>query len=340
MLTRTDAAGTTRFEWDGFDMVRETAPSGGQTRYYIPQGELHSFERGGQLFLVHSDALGNVRKVTDASGSVVVTFDVDGWGNALPSSVDIVPGGLAYRFVGALGVRLDTDTGLVYMRQRWYSPVFARFISWDPSNRAAGENLYEYAYSNPVVYIDPSGLRPFLYAKDKDGHIYQVPYSPVPYNPIVRLATMSEEARTSLAAQLKLRRKAGLTAVSGPSQIRCNCGADALSQLTGTPAGEIGPAENIARFYGHPVGLTALRRGDLVVFNGHIGTVWGYKNGQVIVGGADGYYGTFYGTIKQWSEVGGPFPTKNPRYYRLDPRVARLKCPPNIPADVLRQMDR
>ncbi len=93
-----------------------------------------------------------------------------------------------------------------------------------------------------------------------------------------------------------------------------------------------------ANYYGHRVSRASLRRGDLVIFAGHIGTVWGHDDeGNVIVGGADAGYGTYYGTIEQWSgSANAPYHT-NPealRFYRLDPSVAPIKCPPNIPKNI------
>jgi RHS repeat-associated protein len=55
----------------------------------------------------------------------------------------------------------DADTGLVYMQQRYYDPIAARFLSVDPittdANTGNGFNLYEYAQSNPYRYTDPDG---------------------------------------------------------------------------------------------------------------------------------------------------------------------------------------
>jgi RHS repeat-associated protein len=54
------------------------------------------------------------------------------------------------------------ETGLVYLRQRYYNPEIGRFISRDPYE---GEELkpitkhsYQYADNNPVRYTDPTGL--------------------------------------------------------------------------------------------------------------------------------------------------------------------------------------
>ena len=87
--------------------------------------------------------------------------DCGAWGETLPGGFDNVPGGMPYSFVGALGVRTDVDTGLLYMRQRWYDPTtLQRFISRDPIGLAGGANLYAYANGNPSNWSDAFGLDP------------------------------------------------------------------------------------------------------------------------------------------------------------------------------------
>ena len=58
----------------------------------------------------------------------------------------------------------DADTGLVYMQQRYYDPIAARFLSVDPivtdANDGQHFSRYEYAHNNPYRYTDPDGAAP------------------------------------------------------------------------------------------------------------------------------------------------------------------------------------
>ena len=83
--------------------------------------------------------------------------DYGAWGETLPGGFDSVPGGMPYSFVGALGVRTDVDTGLLWMRQRWYDPTLQRFISRDQLH---SKNRYDYAGGSPTVFVDVTGLEP------------------------------------------------------------------------------------------------------------------------------------------------------------------------------------
>jgi len=49
----------------------------------------------------------------------------------------------------------EDETGLVYMRARYYEPTTGRFISEDPARD--GVNWYLYADGNPVNRVDPTG---------------------------------------------------------------------------------------------------------------------------------------------------------------------------------------
>ncbi|MBL9076038.1 MAG: DUF2380 domain-containing protein [Planctomycetes bacterium] len=61
------------------------------------------------------------------------------------------------------GHRVDWETGLVYMRHRYYAPSSGRFVTGDPlgvwGDAGGLGNHYQYAYDNPMTLHDPSGLQ-------------------------------------------------------------------------------------------------------------------------------------------------------------------------------------
>jgi RHS repeat-associated protein len=65
---------------------------------------------------------------------------------------------LAGTTFGFTGQRYDSDTGLYYYKNRYYSPTIGRFLQPDPAGYTDGLNLYIYAGNNAVMFADPLGL--------------------------------------------------------------------------------------------------------------------------------------------------------------------------------------
>jgi len=103
---------------------------------------------------LHRDHLQSVRVITNSSGGIVDRANYRPFGEQLGFA-----GGTESK--GFIGERLDDETGLLYLHARYYDPVLARFISADPMSPAlpgVGVNRYAYAFNNPVMFLDPSGL--------------------------------------------------------------------------------------------------------------------------------------------------------------------------------------
>jgi RHS repeat-associated protein len=61
-------------------------------------------------------------------------------------------------YCGSLQHRRDAESGLVYMRARYYEPWTGRFVSEDPARN--GTNWYTYCDNDPVNLIDATGESP------------------------------------------------------------------------------------------------------------------------------------------------------------------------------------
>src|SRR6185295_4842482 len=67
------------------------------------------------------------------------------------------------------GQERDTETGLDYFINRYYSSAIGRFTSPDPVSLTSQRktdpqrlNLYAYARNNPVLLTDPNGLELYV----------------------------------------------------------------------------------------------------------------------------------------------------------------------------------
>jgi RHS repeat-associated protein len=125
----------------------------GSTRYVYLGRRLIAEVTNGVAQYAHADALGSPVAKTATSGAVLGRTRYEPYG---ATAAGANPTG-----IGFTGHVNDTDTGLVYMQQRYYDPLASHFVSIDPvaTNPASGKlfNRYEYAYSNPYAFIDPTG---------------------------------------------------------------------------------------------------------------------------------------------------------------------------------------
>jgi RHS repeat-associated protein len=105
----------------------------------------------------------NIEAMLNSSGNIVETYSLSPYGETKifnASGTDITATGSAisntYFFQGR---HLDSESGLYYFRNRYYSPDLGRFISRDPIGYDAGDiNLYRFVGNGPFNNIDPWGL--------------------------------------------------------------------------------------------------------------------------------------------------------------------------------------
>jgi len=59
---------------------------------------------------------------------------------------------------GFQGLQIDSETGLIYVRNRYYDPELGRFITADPQGYEDGPNQYAFVQNSPLNFNDPLGL--------------------------------------------------------------------------------------------------------------------------------------------------------------------------------------
>lgn len=96
-------------------------------------------------------------KFSEEIGPVDATVTVSGDGNVLLSTqpAAVIEDIVAAPFKAA--PFQDPDTGLIYMRDRWYDPRTGTFLTPDPEGYADSSNLYTYCHGDPVNCSDPTG---------------------------------------------------------------------------------------------------------------------------------------------------------------------------------------
>ena len=132
-----------------------------QTRYYVPLGELLTFERGGSTYQVHSDALGTRAGHHRLDRRCGGALRIRRLGQPAADQHPAIDLRICLSVCGGYGVRFDAITGFHYMRNRWYDGQIGRFISRDPlrfKNFSENKNLYACHENQPTQLIDPLGL--------------------------------------------------------------------------------------------------------------------------------------------------------------------------------------
>jgi RHS repeat-associated protein len=100
----------------------------------------------------HQDRLGSIRALTNSAGSVVNTYEYDAYGQRTSTT------GSTYNPFGYTGEYTDQESGLIYLRARYYDPSTQQFLTVDPL-LAQTEEAYAYTGGSPTYFIDPTGLK-------------------------------------------------------------------------------------------------------------------------------------------------------------------------------------
>ena len=144
---------TTTHVLDGTDVAADI--TGADKTEYVRGINLICMKKNGQMYYYLFDAHGNVVQMVDQNGNIVNNYTYDEWGNT-KSQTEGIENPFKY-----CGEYFDKETGLYYLRARYYDPTIGRFISedseWGKDNDPLSLNLYTYCQNDPVRYMDPSG---------------------------------------------------------------------------------------------------------------------------------------------------------------------------------------
>ncbi len=154
---RKDNAGDiTNYYWSFLGLpqvINETDGSNNSKASYIIGANLIAIMLNGVKKYYITDALGSVLALTDSSGNVTDTYEYGPFGEFTTST------GSSYNPYRFTGQQWDEDSGLYYLRARYYEPATGRFMQRDPIKDYSNIfNKYTYAGNNPALFIDPTGF--------------------------------------------------------------------------------------------------------------------------------------------------------------------------------------
>ena len=135
--------------------------------FYDASGRLFGFKLSGTEYFYIRNGQGDIIGIINASGTQVVAYTYDAWGNPISTSgtlASTVGKSNPFRY---RGYYFDEETGFYYLNSRYYDPATSRFINADGEISGVGGdvrgcNLYSYCMNNPVMLSDPNGNWPDL----------------------------------------------------------------------------------------------------------------------------------------------------------------------------------
>ena len=116
-------------------------------------------------YLFEKNLQGDIIAVYNTSGTKLVSYVYDAWGNVTVTNHNVsgTNSGARHNPFRYRGYYYDTETGYYYLQSRYYNPKWGRFLNADSIGYlgANGDlisyNLYAYCSNNPVMYVDPTG---------------------------------------------------------------------------------------------------------------------------------------------------------------------------------------
>ena len=152
---------THSYVWQGSKLAADITDAYALYFHYDSSGEVMGFTRTAngtdtEYFYV-KNLQGDILKVITATGTEAAAYTYDAWGKLLTSSGDMADvNPLRYH-----GYFYDTETGLYYLKSRYYDPEVCRFINSDGYNSTGqgilSANMFSYCLNNPINYQDSSG---------------------------------------------------------------------------------------------------------------------------------------------------------------------------------------
>ena len=137
-------------------LFETTAENNVIRRYVYGESRLNEINEDTTSFYLYDNPARSVTALVDNAQTVINSYAYDAFGN-LKSANESTPNSFKY-----VGEQYDGETGLIFLRKRYYDPQLGRFLSKDPFpgyvQAPQTKNPYPYVANNPVNSIDPLGL--------------------------------------------------------------------------------------------------------------------------------------------------------------------------------------
>jgi len=168
-IYKSSSSSTSIYAYDGDNLIEETNASGTVVARYSQTQNIDeplAMLRSGATSYFHADGLGSITSLANGAGSLAQTYGYDSFGIQTSLSGSLTN---PFQYTSR---EMDSETMLYFMRARYFDPSTGRFLSEDPLRFFSGDgNFYEYAAQNPIMLIDPYGLKCKCTYSQSTGHL-------------------------------------------------------------------------------------------------------------------------------------------------------------------------
>ncbi len=166
-VTVSGTATTTNYILHGKNIVHMTRGSTALHFWYDAQNRPAIVLYGSTRYAYVHNLQGDIVGIIDNTGTEVVKYTYDAWGKVLSTTGSLASTLGTIQPFRYRGYVYDVETGLYYLRSRYYNPTWGRFINADAFLM---NNPYCYCSNNSVNRIDTNGTDDFsIQETSKEG---------------------------------------------------------------------------------------------------------------------------------------------------------------------------
>ena len=154
----------TNYILHGKNIVHMTQGSNSMHFFYDTNNKPAIVEYNGVKYAYVHNLQGDIVAILDSNGTAVVQYKYDAWGKPISKTGSMASTLGTIQPFRYRGYVYDEETGLYYLRSRYFGSVLCRFIS---SDGLINRNLYAYCDCSPLYSIDPDGTETIQLRKQK-----------------------------------------------------------------------------------------------------------------------------------------------------------------------------
>ena len=151
----------TKYTLHGKNIVHMTSGTDELHFFYDAQNRPAVVVYNGVPYAYVKSLQGDIVAILDENGNTVVSYGYDAWGMPLWCTGELAETLGKVQPFRYRGYVFDEETGLYYLKSRYFNSAICRFISSDvffeKINSANSQNIYTYCHNEPVVKYDKNG---------------------------------------------------------------------------------------------------------------------------------------------------------------------------------------